>query len=189
MFSDKRFICALCSAMCILLSASVDTFAGVKLDKTHFPDDRLREYLWKYDKDKNKFLDNTEIKKITRISGSRRDMRYYGNDFYRWCKGYSPIKVKNVTGLKYLTSLETLYLSDVKNSKVDLSANKNLKWISLENGKVKKLNLSKNEKVIGLFLDGNKLSNLDLSQQMSLVYLSCHRNLIKNLNLKQNKKL
>ena len=93
---------------------------GVLLDGLHFTENNFRTALGniKFDKDKNKILSDDEINDLTTF------------EWKQWSSPYKGSLGYNLSGIKYLTNLETLTLTNVSAVALDLSQNSNLKTVT-----------------------------------------------------------
>lgn len=168
------------------LSAQASS-SDVALTAENFPDPYLREELSYYDDDYDDVLSSDEIRNIT-------ELYLYNCD------------ITDLTGIEYLTSLETLdcgsnnfktlhfknlpalkYLCCSDNSLTDFSVSNcpKLKEIDCSSNKLTELNLSSNTTVQRLDCYDNKLTELDLSGCTSLTYVDYSENKITDINLSE----
>ena len=145
----KKLTGILVCLLLVLLCAAA--LADVKLDEKHFPDKIFREHLKMYvDQDGNGVLSDKEI------SGTKY-MDLYGTE------------LKDVTGLKYFTNLESLTVNGSVKT-IDLSKNTKLTYLTVIS-KLTALDVSHNTKLKTLICYGNKFKKLDVSKCPELVKL------------------
>ena len=171
---------------------------GLHKDRANFPDKTFRQYVKRFDKNKNGILSNSELKAVTVINVEGKEIR-------------------KIEGIQYFTSLKKLNCSFNPLTKIDVSKNKKLIKLDCSATDVKKLDLSKNALLVTLncsecYLtkldvthcpllkelncDGNRLTKLDVRKNPALKYLyvgsytsSYSGNLLKSLDLSKNTKL
>ena len=86
--------------------------------------------------------------------------------------------------------LSTLYVSNSRGlKKVDLSKNKLLKDLVIENCGIKSVDVKKNKKLQTLSVSSAPVSKIDLSKNKDLKSLTLEKTKIKKVDLKKNKKL
>lgn len=102
--------------------ASVKASGDISLNATNFPDASFRSQLATYDTDKNGQLSSDELSAITTLKVDN---------------------ISNLTGVKLLTSLRRLYVSDSPISKIDVRGMESLQWITYaeNNPNLKELDL------------------------------------------------
>ena len=108
-----------------LLSVNVSAATGdVKINSTNFPDKVFREFVLEYlDSNHNKVLSKSEIKTVKMIT-------------------IEDCGLTDLTGLKYLTELEYLDVTDNALTKIDISKNKKLSTLIITGNNIKKLDIS-----------------------------------------------
>ena len=153
---------------------SMTTFADTKIpiDAAHFPDKAFREHLKMetYDDNEDGYLSSSEIEDIT--------------DFRCGDCG-----VKDLTGIEYLTNLQSLFAMENELTELDVSKNLKLNEIRCEKNKLTKLDVSKNTKLEILTCWNNPIESLDVSNNPELVTLSCGKTKITSLDISKNTKL
>lgn len=167
--------------------------SGIKINKTNFPDSSFMKFVKKKaDSNNDGSLSKQEISKTKKLSCS--------------FKG-----IKNLKGIEYFTSLNTLDCSFNGLTSLDLSKNTALKKLDCNNCaslsrlnvsknsslteldcyscKLKSLDVSKNKALTHLDCGFNKLTSLDVSKNTALTYLGCNTENLKSLDISNNKAL
>lgn len=189
------FLAALLGATCLAGAGSAFAQeAGIKIDETSFPDTVWRQaVLDQVDKDGNGYLSDSEAAITSlQISG------WVLND-----------EIKDLKGIEYFTSAESLYIGDLGIETMDLSALKNLKFLRAQGNKFTSVDLSANTMLTDVNIRGNKqmtsltlgsgvldiecdecaLTSLDVSVAPDMVSLICYGNNLISLDLTKNPKL
>ena len=92
--------------------------------------------------------------------------------------------------LKSNKKLTTLFVGNSRGlKKVDISSNKNLKDLVINNCGVKSIKVKKNKKLQTISISSAPVSKIDVSKNKNLKNLSLIKTKIKKVNLKKNKKL
>ncbi len=92
--------------------------------------------------------------------------------------------IKSLEGIKDFKSLKTLVIGKGKlHGTIDLSANKKLTKLKLQNNEISKIVLPSQNLLEDIDLSQNKLQQLDLREQRSLQSLNCSSNLLTSLKL------
>lgn len=104
------------------------------------------------------------------------------------------LTVKNNPKLKTISlaknkKLKTLECFNNPISKLDISNNTNLEFLSCPKNQLTSLDCSKNKKLTALECYANKLTTLAVKKAVSLEDVSCENNQLKSLDLSQNNKL
>ena len=158
---------------------------GVAVNEVNFPDENFRYYVsLNFDTDSSGGLSKAEIAaaKVVAVEG---------------------MNIQSLAGIEFLTALENLYCYDNELTALDLSANTNLKllsigWVEKTNGVVTEthtnsgltsLDLSRNTKLTALYVAGCGLTSLDVSKLPNLYEFVCDDNQLTELNLSKNTKL
>jgi len=145
--------------------------AGVVINKANFPDARFRKCVRSlFDANGDGTLSSGEIKAAKEMRISK--------------KG-----IKNLKGIEFLKNLQLLYVDTNKLTKLDVSKNTKLLYLSCAGNKLTKLNLKKNTRLKVLSCGNNKLTKLDVSKNTQLESLFCYKNALKSLNISKNKKI
>ena len=170
---------------------------GVVISKDTFPDKYFRKKMKKYDKNKDGYLSDSEIKKITELE-------------LEWA-------VTSMSGIEYLTNLENFYAYGSTNSdkylkkQIDLTNNKKIKKVlisgyepceyidvsncrelvdlSVEGNYLKEVNMSGCKKLKSLWIDSEKITSLSLDEFKNLTKLFIICDNIKELDLSNQNKL
>ncbi|GEM_PF-6500699 len=155
---------------------------SVPISKGNFPDDALRSYIsTNFDTNENGILNISEIQNAENIGK-------YEDDQWK-DTGLSQKGVKTLAGIEHLKNLKVLYCPDNEIENVDLSKNKMLTYVNLDNNKLTELDLSNHEKLDTLYCSSNNLTKIDVSSDSSLLYFHCYSNAIESIDLKGLTKL
>ena len=149
-------------------------YAGnnIPIDVTIFPDEYLLNFAQdKVDKDKNNVLSDEEVESVTTI------LTDWGLD------------IRDFSCLRLFTQLTTLRCENCKLTGIDLSANKKLKSLSLQDNLLTSIDLSNNTELENLNCSYNNIPSLDLSNNKALKTLSCVQNGLTELDLSANTQL
>ncbi len=175
---NKKFLKLLTVLVTALLAVSVlmpangliaDT--AIAINATNFPDANFRKYVKsEFDQDSNGKLSDEEISDADLIDLTGKS-------------------IKDLTGLKYFTSLQILECSGLKLAELDVSSNTKLTTLIADGNKLSKITLTKNTSLTELILDDNKLSTLNVSKNISLKELSVAGNSLTKLDLANNTSL
>ena len=186
-------------------------FAGVRIDKTFFPDKAFRRIVTGFDKDENKILSADELAAVKVIDcsekgiGSLKGIEYFTELEELNCS-HNNLKAINVSsntklrifeiGYNELTSLilDNESLTEVHSSRnqiVDLDVSRcvNLEVLLVTTNQLSALDISHNTKLNKLFCNNNQLTKLNTSKNKDLLALECKNNKLKKLDLTKNKKL
>ena len=145
---------------------------SLNVNKLNFPDDIFREYLLvNFDKNADNIFSVEELQSIIKIDLSE----------YSYAKSLS-----DITGIEYFYHLESLNCIGLNLSKLDISKNIVLTYLSCGDNSLTSLDLSNNIDLTELYCFSNKLEELDLSKNTSLKYISCGDNLLKSLDITSN---
>lgn len=160
--------------------------ALLPIDEAHFPDEAFRNVLLQtdYDKDGDGYFSKSEIAALT-------SMDAYG-------KG-----IKDLSGIKYLTALQSftcrhnalttldvsalpelkiLYCSENALTSLNISQNAKLRELDANNNALTTIDLSGNPKLGLADLSDNKLTTLDISYNPNLGFIGCSNNLLTTLD-------
>ena len=160
--------------VCLGLGMRVDAAARIKTSKTNFPDKTIRKLAKSYDKNKDGYLSEKEIKKVKSI-----EIEF--------------TEIETLKGIEKFSSLEELTLVSVKKLKtLDFSACKKLKKLTITYAPhLKKIKFG-NINTLREITIGNckKLQEVDVKQQTNLKVLRLNiLPKVKSINLKKNVKL
>ena len=154
----------------VVCSGLVNADTKIPIDEKHFPDKAFRECVKSYyDTDGDGYLSSAE--------------RNDDDNFALFNNGK---KIKDLTGIEYLTSLTQLGIQGADLTEMDLSKNTNLEQLSCDDNKLTKLDLSKNTKLRELYCSNNPIESLDLSKNLQLERLYISKTKIKSLDLSKN---
>lgn len=167
----KKILCGVLFGLTVLIGAGgsqvVKAEETTELDlnsATVFPDAEFRKELKTYDTDDNGKLSDAEIKAITSIST-------FGYD------------ITDLTGIQYLTSLESLDCSSSNVSILDVSGLTSLKSLDCKNTKISSLDLSGLTSLESLYCGSTNIKSLDVSGLTSLQDLRCEFTSITDLDV------
>ncbi len=150
---------ALILALLLALSAfgALAATKAVKIDKKNFPDANFRGYVAAmFDKDGDGTLSAAECKAVKKISLDPED------DVF-------PVSsCANLKGIEHFPNLNNISAICVGLTKLDVTKNKNLKTLWVEDNKLKTLDLRKNTKLETLSCTRNKLTSLKLGKNKKL---------------------
>ena len=153
--------------------------AGISIDDNNFPDEDFREYVKEaFDSDGDGKLSKEEAEAVTSISV-----------FYNPNTKSMPTSVKDLTGIGYFTKLESLYLSGMEITTLDLRGNTELTTLDARMCKLKRIDVSKSTKLKTIKCNSNNISKLDVSKNTDLEILQCAGNNISSINLSSNEAL
>ena len=142
----------------------------VGIDKTNFPDDNFWNYLLEQDYGKDGVLTEAEIRNITVMDVSEKE-------------------IKSLKGIEYFTALRTLNCSDNELTELDISGNTALDTLDCSYNELTALDVSKNTALRSLDCSFNELTSLDISKNTALTYLDCDDNKLTSLDLSVNTEL
>ena len=134
------------------------------IDETKFPDDNFRNYLLEQDYGKDGVLTEAEIRNITVMDVSEKD-------------------IKSLKGIEYFTALDSLDCSVNELTTLDVSKNTALKKLNCGFNELTTLDVSKNTALTNLNCRSNKLTALDVSKNTALNVLTCCGNQISGQNM------
>ena len=142
----------------------------VGIDKTNFPDDNFWNYLLEQDYGKDGVLTDEEIRNITVMDVSEKE-------------------IKSLKGIEYFTALRTLNCSDNELTELDISGNTALDTLDCRYNELTALDVSKNTALRSLDCSINELTELDLSKNTALTHLSCDDNKLTALDISKKTEL
>lgn len=173
--AKRRFHLTHAFVMSIMLFAPVGIYADdIHVDEAHFPDAVFRNYVNKNIAGGDNVLTQEEAEKIT--------------DFGSNLKG---LGIKDLTGLKYFTKLQTLYCQDNPGiTSIDLSGNPELRELNITGCKVTNLDFSHNPNMTYInCAEMTTLTRINVSACTNLQYLFVANNPLTSLDVKSNTKL
>ncbi|XLS29232.1 T9SS type A sorting domain-containing protein [Flavobacteriaceae bacterium M23B6Z8] len=97
--------------------------------------------------------------------------------------------IEDLTGIEAFENLQTLIADNNAIRQLDLSANAQIKEVSMYNNKLTAINLSQNPKLEKLNTFKNNLGSIDLTNNRNLTYLAVADNNLTELNLFNNRQL
>ena len=139
----------------------------VGIDKTNFPDDNFWNYLLEQDYGKDGVLTEAEIRNITVMDVSEKE-------------------IKSLKGIEYFTALRTLNCSDNELTELDISGNTALDTLDCSYNELTALDVSKNTALRSLDCRFNELTALDISVNKALTELDCGFNELTSLDISKN---
>lgn len=147
---------------------------SITIDEANFPDEVFRTYVSEnFDENKDDILQPEEIAKATII------------DF-----DYGTYWVTDLSGIEYLTKLESLNCSFNGVSALDLSENTELQYLDCSyNEELEEINVSANTKLQELHCYETPVSAIDVTHNPELVRLDCNNTTISELDVTHNQKL
>lgn len=123
------------------------------------------------------------------------------NQFYKASEVVSAVctdrSIETLSGIKYLTSLKQLYLHNESSDKsswnkfdhIDLSKNKRLEKLKLDNNQFFEIDLSNNQNLKMLSMSNNILESIDLTHNKKLEELNLEGNELEEIDLSSNEML
>ena len=138
----------------VLFVTGAPAAGGVKLNAANFPDKVLRERLADWDWDSDGALSDGEIAAITQLTLSNTD-------------------VKDLRGLKYLTSLTYLDVGCTEVSTLDLKWVPGLTYLQAASTNISSLDLGQVPELLDLYVSGSNITSLDVKKCPRLRLLSC----------------
>ena len=118
------------------------------IDETKFPDDNFRNYLLEQDYGKDGVLTEAEIRNITVMDVSEKD-------------------IKSLKGIEYFTALDSLDCSVNELTTLDVSKNTALTNLNCRSNKLTALDVSKNTALNVLTCCGNQISGQNMDDLIS----------------------
>lgn len=137
----------------------------VEINTTNFPDYEFREYINAIaDNDDDGFLSQEELNEVKSIC-------LYSN------------QGNDVTGIEYFPNVETIEVSGLGLSELNLSNKRKLKYLDCSGNNLTSLNLEETPLLKSLNCLGNNLTSLDLNNIPLLEELNCGENNIKKIDI------
>ena len=165
------------------------TYAVVKIDDKHFPDENFRKFVKdNFDKNNNGYLSDDELDGVEELVlywkqlSSLQGIEYFKNLKRLICFD-SHITSLDVSRNPNLTKL-ICYDNDLKS--LDVSHNLNLTELDCHNTQLKSLDVSHNHNLANLVCNGNALTSLDLSNNPNLTHLECTFSQLTSLDVSHN---
>lgn len=169
----RKHICLILAFVLLISAMPMAAFAGSKIpiNKKKFPDKVFRESIKKYDQNGDNKLTKKERDAVTLM-----EVGYYKNG--------KKTKAKSLKGIEYFTEVKNLECLINAVTSLDLSKNKKIETLNIQDNNLKKLNLSKNKQLRWVYCQDNKLTKLVLPKSKNLCLVECQHNKLKKLNLK-----
>ena len=139
----------------------------VAIDETNFPDANFREFVKRYDTDKNGSFSQAELDAVTEIDVSN--------------KGIQSLK-----GIEYFTALESLSVVHNQLTSLDVSKNTVLTELNVYNNQLTSLDVSANTALTNLDVSYSQLTSLDVSRNTALTRLYVGGNQLTGLDVSAN---
>lgn len=139
----------------------------VEINETNFPDPTFREYVKRFDNNRNGKLSNSEINVVKNIDVSEKN-------------------IQSIKGVEFFVDLEELECVKNKISDINVSKNTKLKKLNCEWNELTNLDVTKNTSLIELRCGINHLTTIDLKNNKNLRVLWCQTNRFTNLDIKEN---
>ena len=162
----------------------------VAINKKNFPDKVFRELVRvNYDKNKDKKLSKSEIKKATSFgTGSRKtSVKIKPSKYAKYTKKYVS-DIKSFKGVSKLTNLKKFVACETTVKTVSFKKNKKLTKVVMTDGKLKKMDLNSNKKLKYVDLSYNQLTSLKINKCKKLEFVDLTGHMIKKLKINRNKK-
>jgi len=140
---------------------------GIAIDMNQFPDIRFREYIVRFDTNKDGYFVKEELEKVTQLSCMKKD-------------------IHDMTGVQYFTKLKELFINENEISSLDVKHNPELTTLFCYGNKITALDVSHNPKLQVLSCYDNQIPSLDVTQNTKLQQLSASGNKIKSIDLSKN---
>ncbi len=99
------------------------------------------------------------------------------------------IGIEDISGVKQFTNLIELDCSNNLLSKLDISNNLKLKWLTCDNNQLSELKVDNIPSIENIICSYNKLQNLELTSNDKLRYLQCKNNGLTLLDISLNKEI
>lgn len=152
---------------------SIDTYSdadGIAVDRAHFPDSEFRSYVSEiFDTDKDGVLSESEIAAV-------KDIEFINQKF------------ESMEGIEYFTQLDSLRISDLNISEIDVSKNTNLRsFRAVNSNMLERVVLP--EGLAVLSIDYCPVAEMDLTSLTDLESLAVNRIDIHSFDLSNNTKL
>ena len=97
--------------------------------------------------------------------------------------------IKDLSDVKYFMELTELNCTDNNLTKLNVTANKKLKYLLCSGNNLTSLDVSKNTALTWLYCMSNSLKSLDVSKNTALMTLYCYSNSLESLDVSKNAKL
>ena len=158
-------------AASVLAYAPSSVFAAggeVAINKTNFPDDNFRTYVWtNFNEDGSSGLSQAEIEKAE-------------------CVSVDAMEITDLKGIEFLTSVKEIYCGNNTIRNLDLSRNTELEILECVDNNLTDLDVSNHTKLSFLDCDYNALYTLNVSGCTALTELICYHNRLTALDVGTN---
>lgn len=162
----------------------------IAINKKNFPDQVFRELVRiNYDKNKDKKLSKTEIKKAKQFGTSKtyNSIRIKKSKYSKYVEKYVS-DIKNFKGIEKLTNLQKFVANGTSVKTINLKKNKNLTYLKMQDGKLCKIDLNSNKKLKYVYLPYNKLISLKMNKCKKLVEVNISGHMVKKIKIYRNRK-
>ena len=161
----------------------------IAINKKNFPDQVFRELVKSnYDKNKDKKLSKSEIKKAKKFgtSSTKNSIKIKKSKYGKYTKKY--IKdIKNFKGIEKLTNLQKFVANETSVKTINLKKNKNLTYLEMQDGNLRKIDLNSNKKLKYVYLAYNKISSLKMNKCKKLLIVNIQGHMVKKVKINRNK--
>ena len=171
-------------------SMEAEAAKKISISKKNFPDQVFRELVKSnYDKNKDKKLSASEIKKAKKFGSSscKTTVKIKKSTYGKYEKKYVK-DIKNFKGIEKLTSLQKFVANETSVKSINLKKNKNLTYLEMTDGNLQKLDLNSNKKLKYVYLEYNKLTSLKMNKCKKLLHVNLTGHMVKKLKIDRNKK-
>ncbi|MBO5488104.1 MAG: hypothetical protein J5988_14475 [Eubacterium sp.] len=161
----------------------------ISINKKNFPDSVFRELVRvNYDKNKDKKLSKTEIKRAKKFGSSscKNSVKIKSSQYAKYKRKYVK-DIKNFKGIEKLTNLQKMVASGTSVKTINLKKNKNLTYLEMTDGKLQKLDLNSNKKLKYVYLQYNQLTSLKMNKCKKLLSVNLTGHMVKKLKIDRNK--
>ena len=144
-----------------------DNYGIIELAEYILPDEAFREYLKKFDTNRDGKLAPAERYAVKEIDVSGKN-------------------ISNLYGIQFFPNLKLLYCFNNQLTELDVSKNTQLQILYCYENQLTKLDVRQNTALVDLYCYRNQLTELDVRQNAALKYLSCIENQLTSLDVSQN---
>lgn len=162
----------------------------VSISKKNFPDQVFRELVKSnYDKNKDKKLSASEIKKAKKFGSSscKNSVKIKKSKYGKYVKKYVK-DIKSFKGIEKLTNLQKLVANKTSVKTINLKKNKNLTYLEMTDGRLTKVDLNNCKKLKYVYLQYNQLTSLKMSKCKKLLKVNLTGHMVKKIKIDRNKK-
>ncbi len=142
-----------------------DPVPVLEINETNFPDENFRNFVKKYDFDKDGSFSQAELDSVTYLSCSYAE-------------------ITSLQGIGYFTKLEALYCCGNEFNEVDLSQNTKLQLLYIFDTPLETLDLSNNTELVELDVERCPLTGLSLTSNPKLKSLDIRETLISDMDIR-----